>query len=230
MENDHEKIYVQDVATGREVEIANTPTESMLPSWSPDGAFVLFAAADMADRQSRLYIVDVRGAPESRQWLRTGTIDLIGRYPTWLPNGQIVYSGCDKWANTGACGIVRVNPDGGEPTMLTTNERDGVDVAPTGNASTVLFMSRRDGNSEIYSVPRAGGPARNLSNDPAEDGLPVLSPDGKSIAFVSNRSGRLAVWAMKADGSSARELFPLEGEYASGANLDWTSERITWAP
>jgi Tol biopolymer transport system component len=155
-------------------------------------------------------------------------IDLIGRYPTWLPNGQIVYTGCDKWGNSGQCGIIRVNPDGASPTLLTSNERDGIDTAPGGNGGTVLFMSHRDGNWEVYSVPIDGGEARNLSNSPGDDGLPVFSPDGNFIAFVSNRSGAWAVWAMRPDGSDARQLFTLDGGYATGAGYDWTTERLSW--
>ncbi|MBI5878669.1 MAG: PD40 domain-containing protein [Chloroflexi bacterium] len=229
MDDNKQKLLIKDVNTGQETDIGNTPVESMLPSWSPDGATVLFAAADLDDRQSRLYIVDARGAPENRTPIRTAPkIDLIGRYPTWLPDGQIVYTGCDKWGGSGQCGIIRVNPDGGSPTFLTANERDGTDTAPSGNGSTVLFMSNRDGNWEVYAIPLSGGAARNLTSSPGDDGLPVFSPDGKFIAFVSNRSGQWAVWAMRADGSDPRQLFTLDGGFASGAGLDWTSERLSW--
>src|SRR5438105_290828 len=89
-------------------------------------------------------------------------------------------------------------------------------------------MSPRDGNWEIYTVPLGGGPMRNLSNNPSQDGLPAGSPDGQSVAFVSDRSGQWAVWAMRLDGSGQHMLFPLENGYANGGDLDWTSERISF--
>ena len=230
MEENKLKLWIRDLTNGSERAIENTPLETLWPSWSPEGNTVLYASTEYEDRQSRLYIVDQRIAPESRPWLKLGNIDLIGRYPTWLPNGVIVYTGCDKWGGSGQCGIIRVNPDGNSPSLLTANERDGVDSAPTGRGNTVVFMSNRDGNWEVYSVPLSGGATRNLTNSPGDDGLPTLSPDGQSIAFVSNRSGQWAVWAMKLDGSNQRQLFNLEGTFATGANRDWTSERISWGP
>lgn len=230
IEPNHEKLWIRDLASGAERPIENTPIEAMDPSWSPDGNSVLYSSTEMDDRQSRLFIVDARGASDHREWLKFGSIDLIGRYPTWINNGQIVYSGCDKWGGTGQCGIVRVNPDGQAPAMLTNNERDGVDVAPSGRGGTVVFMSRRDGNWEVYSVPLGGGPAKNLTNSPGEDGLPTLSPDGQSVAFVSNRSGQWAVWTMKLDGSGQKMLFNTEGGFATGDTLDWSNERISWGP
>ena len=70
----------------------------------------------------------------------------------------------------------------------------------------------------------------NLSNAPGDNGLPTISPDGQFVAFVSNRGGPWAVWAMSLDGSGQRLLFNLDGSYAAGSNIDWTTERISWGP
>ena len=230
MENEREKLWVRDLVTGGERAVNNTPTESMQPSWSPGGTSVVYASTELQDGQSRLFVVDARGAPESRPWLKTGNADLIGRFPTWLPNGQIVYTGCDKWGSSGQCGIIRINPDGLSPALLTANERDGVDLAPSGRGNTVVFMSNREGTWQVFAVPLGGGAARNVSNGPGDNGLPTISPDGQFIAFVSNRSGLWAVWAMRLDGSGQRQLFNLDGSYAAGGNIDWTTERISWGP
>ena len=51
-----------------------------------------------------------------------------------------------------------------------------------------------------------GGKATPLATGLAFDSQPVYSPDGKYIAFISDRSGQENLWVMRADGSEAREL------------------------
>src|SRR5438477_6890812 len=46
-----------------------------------------------------------------------------------------------------------------------------------------------DGNSEVFLANADGSNLRNLSNNPFFDGWPAWSPDGKKIAFASNRRG-----------------------------------------
>jgi TolB protein len=90
-------------------------------------------------------------------------------------------------------------------------------------------MSARDGNWEVYTINVDGTALQRLTDNGAHDGLPTWSPDGASIAFVSNRGGAWAIWVMNANGSNQRKLFDLPGGYGSG-EYDWTNERISWAP
>ena len=51
-----------------------------------------------------------------------------------------------------------------------------------------------------------GSGKRNLTRNPAKDVRPSWSPDGRRIAFVSDRDGRLEAHVMNADGSGQRSL------------------------
>ena len=51
-----------------------------------------------------------------------------------------------------------------------------------------------------------GSGVRRLTEDPASDESPEWSPDGKTIAFVSDRDGGHEVFAMSADGSDPHAL------------------------
>ena len=50
-------------------------------------------------------------------------------------------------------------------------------------------MSQRNGNWEVYRVNLDGTGLTRLTDNGANDGLPVWSPDGSSIAFASNHDG-----------------------------------------
>jgi tricorn protease len=73
-------------------------------------------------------------------------------------------------------------------------------LSPDG--ATLVF----DWDGDIWSVPTTGGVARRLTNHPARDREPAFSPDGKQIAFVSERGGSPQVHVMPAAGGTPWQL------------------------
>ena len=70
-------------------------------------------------------------------------------------------------------------------------------------ASRIVFETNRDGNSEIYSMePNGNDGITRLTNDPAVDTRPSLSPDGSLIAW--QHGGR--IWLMNSDGTEQHAL------------------------
>ena len=51
-----------------------------------------------------------------------------------------------------------------------------------------------------------GSAVTNLTNAASMDRYPVWSPDGKYIAFETNRDGNLEIYVMKADGTQVMKL------------------------
>jgi TolB protein len=66
-------------------------------------------------------------------------------------------------------------------------------------------------NSEVFVANSDGTGQRNLTHHPAFDGWPAWSPDGKQIAFSSNRRANYQIFLMNADGSNVRLLANTEG-------------------
>ena len=73
-------------------------------------------------------------------------------------------------------------------------------ISPDG--STIVFAYKGD----IYSVPSQGGEARQLTTNAAFDSHPIWSPDGKKIAFASNREGSMDVYVINANGGAPTRL------------------------
>ena len=65
----------------------------------------------------------------------------------------------------------------------------------------------RDGNGEIYVMNADGSGQKNLVAGPStQEWSPEWSPDGRTIAFVTDRDGNAEIYAMNADGSGPRNL------------------------
>ena len=78
-------------------------------------------------------------------------------------------------------------------------------ISPDGK--TVAFVYQGD----IFTVPAAGGAARQLTTNPAHDTEPFWSPDGKTIVFASYREGQKDIWAVPATGGKPKRLTDFGG-------------------
>ncbi|MDX1931016.1 MAG: hypothetical protein SFU56_00270 [Capsulimonadales bacterium] len=80
------------------------------------------------------------------------------------------------------------------------------------DAKQIVFVSDRNGNSEIYAMNSDGTNVRRLTDNAAVDTEPVWSPDGTKIAFVSRRSGNSDIFLMNTNGTGATNLTNNAGE------------------
>ncbi len=80
-------------------------------------------------------------------------------------------------------------------------------------------MSNRGDNWDVYIISNDGTGLSRLTDDAGRDGLPAWSPDGKRIAFVSNRHGSFGLYVTSAATERAPELARL-----------FTSERVDGLP
>ncbi len=92
----------------------------------------------------------------------------------------------------------------GERRDISLDTRSGtwmsVDVSPDGKRIAFDMLG------DIYDLPIEGGEARALASGMAWDMQPRYSPDGKWIAFTSDRTGGDNLWIMDANGGSARQI------------------------
>ena len=136
-----------------------------------------------------------------------------GSDPAWSPDGQMIAFArlnpgprSDFPAGLGEP-IYVVKADGSRLRNLTPKPvGDYADPAWSPDGRKIAFVSKRDGNSEVYVMNANGKGQRNLTRNPAFDADPAWSPDGRKIAFASNRDGNYGVYVMNADGSGQQRL------------------------
>jgi Tol biopolymer transport system component len=86
--------------------------------------------------------------------------------------------------------------------VLDLHEGSALTLALSGDDHSIVinFM----GN--LWTMPATGGTAKRISSLSQDTAYPTWSPDGKTIAFQSYKSGNFHIWAMNPDGSNVREL------------------------
>ena len=90
----------------------------------------------------------------------------------------------------------------------------------------IVFHSSRDANPDIYVVQGIRQEVTRITTHPATDWVPTWSPDGKRIAFVSDRNNNQSqIWVIDADGKNLMRL--TDGFHDD--NPDWSPDGTTIA-
>ncbi|PZC45956.1 MAG: Serine/threonine protein kinase [Chloroflexi bacterium] len=132
---------------------------------------------------------------------------------TWSPDGsQIAFVS----PRAGSNDIWIMNADGSSPVALTMSPSTEFAPAWSPDGTRIAYASDQDGSIAIFvrsvaagpggQAPAQGAPPLRLTDATANDEHPAWSPDGRFIAFQSDRDGNLEIYVMNADGSSQRRL------------------------
>ncbi len=85
---------------------------------------------------------------------------------------------------------------------FTTDEATWLSLTLTPDGKSIVFELMGD----LYTLPIGGGEAKPITSGMAFDSQPSVSPDGKWIAFVSDRDGSENLWIAKIDGAEPKQL------------------------
>jgi Tol biopolymer transport system component/tRNA A-37 threonylcarbamoyl transferase component Bud32 len=173
-----------------------------LPSASPDGRHLVFSRAAALYNED-LFIADLQDGNRIGA-VRQLTSDHLTKYSTvWTADGQdIVYVAGEP---SSLLGMYRVRASGGAPSRMEGIGDYARDVAVASRGHRLVYSrSLQDYNlwrMPLRAVGATAGQAERILMSTRYEASGSYSPDGKRIAFSSNRGGVRQIWVADADGS-----------------------------
>lgn len=175
--------------------LASFPGINTSPAWSPDGRFLALTLSNVGNPE--IYVLT----------LATGALQRLTRHaaidtePTWSPTGQQIAFVSDR---AGQPRIYMMDRDGANVRQLTSG---GFHTQPrwSPKGDTIVYTQRAR-THDLWTISPGGSDQRPLTSGQGDNQGAAWAPDGRHLAFQSNRSGRWHVYFMLVDGLTTTQV------------------------
>ena len=195
-------VYVQTLATGQRVPLANFKGNNSAPAWSPDGSQLAIVLS--RDGISQIYTIQADGSG-LRRVMRSPLIDTE---PVFTPGGDRLLFTSDRG---GSPHIYSVPLAGGEAQRITFNGSYNISPAVSPDGNNLVYVTRRDGAFRIAVQNLSTGSEQVLTAGP-DDLSPSFAPNGMQILYSAIQNGRSVLAVTSVDGRVRHTLSSLNGK------------------
>ena len=188
-------IFVMNADGSTQTRLTSAATMNIAPSWSPDGTKIAFHSS--RDGNFEIYVMNADGSNPTRL-----TSNAAGDFaPAWSPDGQRIVFRSNRDGNNE---IYMMAKDGTGQTRVTVNTADDQEPKFSGDGTKIIF-TRAFPTRQIMVINADGTNPVQLTSA-GNNFFPTVSPDGKRIAFVSDRDGNHEIYAMSFNGNLQTRL------------------------
>lgn len=221
-------VWLHDFTTKTTTNLTNNPAQDIIPMWK--GSKVYFASDRDERGRMNLYSVDL-GSKQTKRLTSFTEFDVkfpsMGDAAIAFENGGWIYK-LDLASEQVSKIPVRLKEDfdGGRTGVVDVSRNiTNYEIAPDG--SRALFGARGD----VFTVPAKSGPTRNLTQTPGvHERNSKWSPDGRSIAYISDATGEDEIWIAPQDGrGTPTQITSGSSNYKYALAWSPDSKRLMWS-
>lgn len=196
-------VFVLKTAGGRRgfKQIILMDNEVLNPVLSPNGNMLVFQSYIHGNWE--IYTLKLADSYKDRLKTRlTHTTGVSELFPRWIDDETVLYA-ANKLGQT-KYNFYKMNIRTEEITQLTTEGGAGAEADYSPNTGLIVFTDFSKGRGQIAVMDVNGSEIKYLTEGKASNRLPVWSPDGASIAFISDEDGTPGLYTMSATGGGKK--------------------------
>ncbi|HBE40592.1 MAG TPA: hypothetical protein DDW27_05200 [Bacteroidales bacterium] len=201
-------IYVIPADGGNSIQITKHPAPDTEPTWSFDGKWIAFITSRSGTNEIWATRISPDGNPEGESLQIFRGFSGSRSYYNWTIDGKIAIS-----KSAGVSNIFVRELQTGKETQLTNILTFESHPRWSPDGSQIAFISRRDGESDLWTIPSKGGEANkvtvnvpNPNATPRYISRPSWLPDGKSLAFGGIFGEDRGIWTVPTSGGIPEKM------------------------